>query len=301
MKDTREEMLMLKDGFYTALGTPVDEDGNLVERSLVKHIEDQIEAGASGLLLMGSMGIEPYIKQSQYGKIAKVAADTVRGRCSLFVGAMDNSVWRVKERLDAIGEVNIDGIVVTTPYYNISPSKDIVAYFKAIADTSRYPVYLYDLPGVTKMKISLDIVSSIIDDSRFAGIKSGDLLLNKQIIKQYSARPDFSVLFSTLDLFDVAYHYGIAKNLDGMFSCTPKNAMDCYKYFAEGSIELGSKCLENIISLRNVFATHGIFPSFTVAMNLLGYEGSFGPDYMGKVGAEAREHITNKMKEIGEI
>ena len=292
---------MLKEGFYTALGPPVDDDGNLIERSLVKHIEDQIEAGASGLLLMGSMGIEPYIKQSQYGKIAKIAANTVKGRCPLFVGAMDNSVWRVKERLDSIGKVNIDGIVVTTPYYNVSPAKDIVEYFKAVAHASRYPVYLYDLPGVTKIKITLDIVSSIIKDRRFAGIKSGDLLLNKQIINDFSKRSDFSVLFSTLDLFDVAYNYGITKNLDGMFSCTSKNAAHCYKYFAEGNMESGMKYLENIISLRDVFAAYGIFPSFTVAMNLLGYEGSFGPDYMGVAGDEAKEHIAAKMKEIGEI
>ena len=54
-------MARLKDGFYTALGTPLDKDGNLVKESLTKHIKQQMEAGASGLLLMGSMGIEAYL------------------------------------------------------------------------------------------------------------------------------------------------------------------------------------------------------------------------------------------------
>src|SRR5690554_4809816 len=108
---------MLKEGFYTALGTPVDDFGNVVEGSLVKQIEDQIEANASGLLLMGSMGMEPCVKETQYGQIVKIAVTAVRGRCPLFVGAMDNSVWRVKEKLEAIDNVDIDGIVVTTPYY----------------------------------------------------------------------------------------------------------------------------------------------------------------------------------------
>lgn len=292
---------MLNDGFYTALGTPVDDWGNIKEKSLARQMEDQIEAGASGLLLLGSMGMEPYIKESQYGKIVKIATDTARGRCPLFVGAMDNSIWRVKEKLDAIGTAKIDGIVVTTPYYYASPAKDIVAYFKAVADASGYPVYLYDLPVVTKVKITLEVLSSLIDDKRFAGIKSGDLLLNKELVKKPGIRQDFSVLFSTLDLFDAAYLYGITKNLDGMFSCTPKNASECYKYFAKGDMETGSKCLNNIISLRDVFVTYGVFPSFTAAMNLLGYEGSFGPDYMGSVSEEAKEHIAARMREIGEI
>ena len=49
--------MKLEKGFYTALGTPLDESGNLVADSLTKHINQQIDAGASGLLLMGSMGI----------------------------------------------------------------------------------------------------------------------------------------------------------------------------------------------------------------------------------------------------
>ena len=50
---------MFKNGFYTALGTPLTEDGKLIENALRRHIEQQIEAGASGLLLLGSMGIQP--------------------------------------------------------------------------------------------------------------------------------------------------------------------------------------------------------------------------------------------------
>ena len=39
----------MKNGFYTALGTPLTESGEVIESSLIKHIEQQIEAGASGL------------------------------------------------------------------------------------------------------------------------------------------------------------------------------------------------------------------------------------------------------------
>ena len=46
----------MKAGFVTALGTPLDKDGNLMVESYKKEIEDQIQAGAAGLLVMGSMG-----------------------------------------------------------------------------------------------------------------------------------------------------------------------------------------------------------------------------------------------------
>ena len=101
----------LKKGFYTALGTPLDEEGNLVAASLEKHIEGQIEAGASGLLLMGSMGIEAYIKNSAYAEIVKVGAAANRGRLPMFVGVMDNSIVKVMEKIEMIGDAKIDGVV----------------------------------------------------------------------------------------------------------------------------------------------------------------------------------------------
>ena len=52
----------MKEGFITALGTPLSDDGALVAKSFLKQIDDQIEAGASALLAMGSMGNEAYIR-----------------------------------------------------------------------------------------------------------------------------------------------------------------------------------------------------------------------------------------------
>lgn len=292
---------MLKDGFYTALGTPVDEFGNVIEKSLVRHIRDQVEAGASGLLLMGSMGMGACIKESEYGHIVDIAARAVNGNCPLFAGTMDNSVWRVKEKLAAIGDSKVDGIVITTPFYFASPQKEVIMYFKAVVEASKFPVYLYDLPGVTKIKITLETVLSIVENKKFAGIKSGDIVLDRELTLRKDIPEDFAVLFSNLDIFDVAYKFGIRKNLDGMFCCTPVNARKCYDSFAKGDFSEASVYLNNIISLRNVFAEYGIFPSFTAAMNLLGYEGSFGPDYIGKVNDAAIEKIAEKLKEIGEL
>ena len=127
-------MEKLKAGFYTALGTPLDKDGNVIEASLRKHIDMQIEAGASGLLLLGSMGIQSEVKNSAWAEAVKIAADAVKGRASLFVGAMDNSTWRVKDRLDMIKGLNIDGIVLTTPFYSVA-MRHFVA-FKASNESS---------------------------------------------------------------------------------------------------------------------------------------------------------------------
>ena len=64
----------MKTGFVPALGTPLDEKGELLEDSYKKEIEMMIGCGAVGLLSMGSMGIgysvaaEPPFRRGEYRK-----------------------------------------------------------------------------------------------------------------------------------------------------------------------------------------------------------------------------------------
>ena len=55
-------------GFYPALGTPLDIDGNLIEESYAKQIELMIDAKARGVLCMGSMGAEQALTTKTYRK-----------------------------------------------------------------------------------------------------------------------------------------------------------------------------------------------------------------------------------------
>ena len=201
-------MRKLENGFYTALGTPLDEKGNLVEESLRKHIEQQIEAGASGLLLMGSMGIEAFIKNSTYAEVVKVAVDQVKGRLPLFVGAMDTSIVKVLEKIEMIGTADIEGIVLTTPYYGSVNDEQALNWFTTIADKSPYPIYLYDLAVATKYKLTLGVMSKLIGHKNIKGIKTADWELIHAIGRNYPDA-DFACLYSGLDSFDYANMMGI--------------------------------------------------------------------------------------------
>ena len=112
----------MKPGFVPALGTPLDKNGQLLVDSYKKQICDQIDAGAVGLLCMGSMGIQAYLKNDVYPVVAKTAVEAAAGRVPVFVGAMDCSIARAKDRMAAMEALPIDGFVFTAPYY--SPCKE---------------------------------------------------------------------------------------------------------------------------------------------------------------------------------
>ena len=293
-------MEKLKKGFYTALGTPLDENGNLIEESLRKHINQQIDAGASGLLVMGSMGIEATIKLSAYKDIVRVAADEVAGRVPLFVGAMDTSIVKVMEKIEAMKGAKIDGVVLTTPFYGVPNDESAIYFFKTIADKSPYPIYLYDLAVTVKYKMTIGVIDELIKHDNIKGIKTADWELIHAIGRKYPEK-NFECLYSGLDSFDYANKMGIDKNLDGMFACTPKNGKKMFDCINAGDFEGARAYLDNILLLRDTMLKYRIMSCFTYCMNLLGCKGNFHQDYVLLPTEEGLRVMEETMRKIGEI
>ena len=293
----------MEKGFYTALGTPLDENGNFVPGSMAQQIEQQIEAGVSGLLVMGSMGQMSYIKQSQYAKIAAESVKAAKGRVPVLVGVTDLSIHRVMERVEALEGINgIDGIVTTVPYYSTVTQGDIYEFYNEIANRSGRSTYLYDLAVITKTATAPETVMKLWKNPLIKGIKSGNLVTQRKLLLAEDRPADFTMMYSNIDTFDIAYKYGIDKNLDGMFSCTPKMARRLYDALAAGNQPTAAKALDEILSLRDLFVQTGcLMKAYTHAMNLLGCEGSFARDYEKDIIDEYKEMVTAAMKAMGEI
>lgn len=292
----------LKRGFCPALGTPLDKEGNLCADSFKKQIESLINAGASGLLCMGSMGIQAFIRQDVYPQVAEAAVSAAGGRVPVYVGAMDMSLARVKQRIAALEKLDIAGLVFTAPYYEACSSQELINFYKGVAAMTKHKILLYDLPSVTQCKITYEMVLELIRTvPNLIGIKSADLQMFRKLKLNPDVPEEFIMVYSGLDTFDIAYKWGIDNCLDGMLSCTPYNTEKMFKAMDNNDYDTAAACLNNIISLRDCFIENDIWPSFTAAMNMLGCEGNFAPDYVGEITQNAYNAVHAEMERIGEI
>jgi len=290
----------MEKGFYPALGTPIHLDGTLVKESFGRQIELMISSGAKGALCMGSMGNMASLRNSEYPGIAKYACDVVHHRIPLLVGVMDCSISRILDRIDTLKDLEIDGVVATVPFYYSLKPNEIISFFSELAKKSKFPVYIYDLPGVTQSPISVSQLESLINFKNIVGIKTGNLNLIMELYRHnLMTRDDFSVYYSNLDLFDVAIKAGVSRNLDGMFTCTPYNSQ---KMYAKQNSELELfESLNNILKLRNLFIKENVLAAYSYAMELLKCPGNYHADYALPISGELKEEIVDLMKNINEI
>jgi len=291
----------MKPGFVPALGTPLDNNGNLMVDSYQKQICDMIDRGAVGLLSMGSMGIQAFLKNDVCPKVAQGAVEAAAGRVPVFVGAMDCSIARAKERMAAMEHLDIDAFVFTAPYYHACKNDQLVNYFKNVASATDHGVLLYDLPGVTQSKITYDMVKTLLKQvPNLKGIKSADLQMFRKLKLDPEVPEDFIMVCSNLDVFDVAYKWGMTNCLDGMLPVTPANTQGLFQAMANDDYATAATHLSNIVALRDFMAGHDLWPSFSNGMNLLGYEGNFTPDYCLPLKEEYLPLLRAEMIRIGE-
>lgn len=292
----------MKAGFVPALVTPLDEKGNLIERSYRKQIEDMIAAGAVGLLSMGSMGQQAFLTNSTCVEVARVAVDAAAGRVPVFVGAMDCSIRRAAERMAAMESLDVTAFVFTAPYYSVANRGQMMNYFKGVAASTNHNIMLYDLPSVTQSKITYDMMLEMIHDiPNLIGIKSADQAMFRRLKLNPNVPKDFILVYSGLDTFDVAYKWGIDNCLDGMLPVTPANTGKMFRAMQENDYSTAATCLNNILDLRDFFFAHDLWPCFSLAMNMLGYEGNTAPDINSVIEPKNAELVRQKMIKIGEL
>ena len=160
-------------GLYVPLVTPFTEDGELAPDALEKLAHDLIDAGASGLVALGTTGEPAALSAAERRAVLDVCERVCLERSApLIVGAGSNdtaSTARAVRELAAWPRVS--AALVVMPYYT-RPSQDgIIAHFTRVAADSPVPVIAYNIPYRTGVSVTLATLRALARVPGVAGIK----------------------------------------------------------------------------------------------------------------------------------
>lgn len=259
-----------------AIGTPLTQNESLHAEGLEAHLADQWDNGMTGVLVGGTMGAMQILKESTYEQLVERSIELSRGRGEVMIGVGDTGFARTRERIQALNEFKVDGVVVLTPFFLRFSQAELLAYFRALADESRNPLFLYDLPGLTGVKLELDTVLQLAKHPKIRGIKcSGDLGSTRQLID--AAPPPFRVIVAQADLVDVLLRHGVREHLDGVFALAPFWVSAIRDAAAAADWNTAARCQQQLSALLRVLKQFGVFQAFTAILNARGIPGNFAP------------------------
>ncbi|HEY6071229.1 MAG TPA: 4-hydroxy-tetrahydrodipicolinate synthase, partial [Chthoniobacterales bacterium] len=152
-------------GTYTAVVTPF-RHGAIDFGALEKLIEAQIAAGITGIVAVGTTGESPTLTHDEKHEVIERTIKFAKGRCQVIAGAGTNST---RDSIDAARfaeKAGADGALLVAPYYNKPSQEGLFRHFKAIAEATKLPVMLYNIPGRCGVDILPDTVVRLAQSCR---------------------------------------------------------------------------------------------------------------------------------------
>ncbi len=260
----------------TAIGTPLNADESLHTEGLHAQIDDQFRSGMTGLLVGGTMGLMQLLARNTYEQLIDESIAAAHDRGEVLVGVGDVSLARTLERVELLNQKRVDGAVALCPFLIKFSQPELVDYFSAVADASKHPLFLYDLPIMTGTKLELDTVRSLARHPNIHGIKcSCEMGWTRQLIDENL--PGFRVIVAQAEMIDVLFRSGVTEHLDGIFAAAPQWVAGIAHAAVRGDWDEAAVQQQKLIGLLRVVREHGVFQAFTAIMNARGFPGSFAP------------------------
>lgn len=141
------------EGAITAMVTPFNGNGEVDLDGLRRNVEFQIGNGISGLVPLGTTGESPTVSDEEREEIIKAVVAAAKGRVPVIVGTGTNSTEHSIELSKQAEELGADAVLVVSPYYNKPTQEGLYRHFKAIAESIKIPVVVYNIQGRTGVNI----------------------------------------------------------------------------------------------------------------------------------------------------
>ena len=181
-------------GAATALITPMNASG-VDFGQLGRLLDWQVEQGIDAIVIAGTTGEGSTLTDEEHREVLKFSAERVAGRVPMIAGTGSNDTAYAIELSRFACELNYDGLLVVTPYYNKTTQKGLIAMYNAIADECTAPLIVYNVPSRTGVNIEPATYAELVKHPMITGIKEAGGNISK-IVETASLIGDQAYIYS---------------------------------------------------------------------------------------------------------
>jgi 4-hydroxy-tetrahydrodipicolinate synthase len=181
-------------GVGTALVTPFRADGSVDETAVRRLARRQVESGIHFVSPCGTTGEAPTLSFKEKARVVELVVDEVAGRVPVLAGAGGYDTREAIELAQAMERIGADGLLSVTPYYNKPTQEGLYQHYTAIAECTRLPIVLYNVPGRTGVNLEPATVIRLSALRNIVAVKeaSGNIVQMTEIVA--GSRDDFLLL-----------------------------------------------------------------------------------------------------------
>jgi 4-hydroxy-tetrahydrodipicolinate synthase len=181
-------------GYIPDLPTPFDEAGAVDQEAFAKLCERQIAAGAPAVVVCETAGEASTLTPVEHKTVIRAAVEIARGRARVIAGAGSNSTSQAVELTRRAEAAGADAVLSVVPYYNKPMQAGILAHFRAIADATRLPIVLHDIPSRTIRELADETLARLAKSKQFIGLRDASADITRPLRLRPLLPPRFRLL-----------------------------------------------------------------------------------------------------------
>ena len=258
-------------GCGTALITPF-KDNAVNYEELEKLIEYQISQKIDSLIICGTTGESSCMTTEEKKQTIEFALKIVKKRVPVIAGTGGNCTSSVIEFTKWAETAGVDGALIVTPYYNKTTQVGLIAHYRAIAESTKLPIILYNVPGRTGINITPETCFELSKITNIVAIKeaSGDI---SQMAKIKSLCRDNLQIYSGNDdqILPILSLGGIGV-ISVLSNIAPLYTHDIVEKYFSGDVQKSTNMQLDCINIINALFSEVNPIPVKAALNMLGYD-----------------------------
>ena len=235
-------------GIIPPMITPLRSRDELDAAGLERLVEHIVAGGVSGLFLLGTTGEGPGLSYRLRRELIERVCKQVKRRVQVLVGITDTSFVESVCVARSAAESGADAVVAAPPYYLPEAQPELQEYLDHLVSELSLPLYLYNMPALTKVQFELETVRRAVDEPRIIGLKdsSGDLNYFKGAAEVVRKRPDWSLLIGPEEKLLESLQLGGNGGVNGGANLFPKLYVKLVEAYHAGNLSRAKELQEAV-------------------------------------------------------
>ncbi len=157
-------------GSIPALVTPF-RDGAVDFDALAAFVDWQIAEGSHGLVPVGTTGESPTLNHEEHYAVITRTVEVAAKRVPVIAGCGSNDTATAIAHMRHAEKVGADAALIVVPYYNKPSQAGLIAHFTTLAEHSKLPIIIYNIPGRSVADMSVDTMADLARLQTVIGVK----------------------------------------------------------------------------------------------------------------------------------
>lgn len=287
------------EGSIVAMVTPFKND-KIDEKKLRELIDFQINNGSSGIVPCGTTGESATLDFDEHEAVIRITIEQVRKRVPVIAGTGSNSTQEAIVLTRQAASAGADASLQVSPYYNRPTQKGLYEHFKAIAQSVKIPIILYNIAGRTGVNIEPETIARLASDCKnIVAVKEASGSLDQMSrIKQLCPK-EFNLISGDDGLTLPVLSIGGIGIISVVANIVPADVASLVAAFAKGNFNKAKELHYKLLPLiKAVFLETNPIPIKT-AMGLLGMCEAGLRLPMCEMSADNLEKLKKALKDYG--